>query len=57
MWIKRPDDIKSSEITDETHYLDRRKFLAAAGVLGAASAGLLACSTDAHGSNATDDTA
>src|SRR5690349_23673634 len=52
MWIKRPDDIGSSEITDEKLYLDRRKFLAAAGILGAASAGLLACSTDAQGTNA-----
>jgi sulfoxide reductase catalytic subunit YedY len=51
MWIRRPDDIKSSEITDEKLYINRRRFLAAAGILGATGAGLLACSTDAQGSN------
>jgi methionine sulfoxide reductase catalytic subunit len=39
MLIKRPDDIKSSEITAEKHYLNRRKFLAAAGAVGAAAVG------------------
>jgi sulfoxide reductase catalytic subunit YedY len=37
MLIKKPDDIKSSEITPEEAYVDRRKFLA---VAGAAAAGL-----------------
>ncbi len=39
MLIKRPDDIKSSEITDEKHYVDRRKFIAAAGAVGVAAVG------------------
>ena len=40
MLIRRPPDIKSSEITDEAVYLDRRRFLRAAGfaALGAAAA-------------------
>ena len=38
MLIKKPDDIKSSEITSEELYLNRRKFLAVAGV---ATAGML----------------
>src|SRR4029079_13112836 len=32
MLIKKPTDIASSEITTEAQYLDRRKFLAAAGI-------------------------
>jgi sulfoxide reductase catalytic subunit YedY len=52
MWIKRPDDIPSSEITDEKLYINRRGFLLAAGVIGATGAGLLGCSSDAEGSNA-----
>ncbi|HEY9230198.1 MAG TPA: protein-methionine-sulfoxide reductase catalytic subunit MsrP [Gemmatimonadaceae bacterium] len=35
MLIKRPNDIKSSEITPEDGYLNRREFLAAAGVTAA----------------------
>jgi sulfoxide reductase catalytic subunit YedY len=40
MIIKRPSDIRPSEITDEAIYLDRRRFLQAAGfaALGAAAA-------------------
>ena len=38
MIIKRPNDIKSSEITPESVYVNRRKFLAAAAVTGAAAA-------------------
>jgi sulfoxide reductase catalytic subunit YedY len=34
---KRHDDVKSSEITPESVYLDRRAFLASVGVLGAAA--------------------
>jgi len=47
MLIRRPDDIKSSEITDEAVFLDRRRFmgtatgLAAASALAAAAPGLL----------------
>jgi sulfoxide reductase catalytic subunit YedY len=47
MLIRRPDDIKSSEITDEALFLDRRRFmgtatgLAAASALAAAAPGLL----------------
>lgn len=35
MLIRRADDLGSSEITPESFYLDRRAFLAAAGVIGA----------------------
>ncbi|MEP6493459.1 MAG: protein-methionine-sulfoxide reductase catalytic subunit MsrP [bacterium] len=41
MLIKKPNDIPSSEITPETQYVDRRKFLAVAGV---AAAGVLGTS-------------
>ena len=42
MLIKKPDDIKSSEITDESLYLNRRKFLQATGLVGSVAAtGLL----------------
>jgi len=42
MLIKRPADIKSSEITDEAVYLDRRRFMGgAAGLTAAAASGLL----------------
>ncbi|HEX5438184.1 MAG TPA: protein-methionine-sulfoxide reductase catalytic subunit MsrP [Gemmatimonadaceae bacterium] len=42
MLIRKPDDIPSSEITDERTYFNRRKFIAAAGGLGlAAAAGVL----------------
>ena len=39
MLIKKPEDIRSSEITPEGVYVNRRKFLAAAGV---AAVGLVA---------------
>jgi methionine sulfoxide reductase catalytic subunit len=39
MLIKKADDIRSSEITPESLYLNRRKFLAAAGLVGAAALG------------------
>src|SRR5215470_4890363 len=35
MLIKKPDDIPSSEITPESAYLNRREFLAAAGLTAA----------------------
>jgi len=35
MLIKKPSDVKSSEITDKEIYLNRRKFMAAAGVMAA----------------------
>ena len=38
MIIKKPDDIRSSEITPERDYFNRREFLRAAGVLGVAGA-------------------
>ena len=38
MIIKRPDDIRSSEITPEHVYVNRREFLRAAGLIGVASA-------------------
>jgi sulfoxide reductase catalytic subunit YedY len=34
MLIRRPADVASSDITAETHYFNRREFLAAAGVAG-----------------------
>jgi sulfoxide reductase catalytic subunit YedY len=39
MLIKKASDIRSSEITPESMYLNRRKFLAAMGIAGAAAAG------------------
>ena len=36
MLIKKADDIRFSEITPKTLYLDRRKFLAGVGITGAA---------------------
>jgi len=39
MLIKKADDIRSSEITQKSLYLNRRKFLVAAGLAGAAAAG------------------
>jgi len=42
MLIKNPDDIKSSEITDEKHFLNRRDFIRAAALVTTATAtGLL----------------
>jgi methionine sulfoxide reductase catalytic subunit len=45
MVIKKPDDVRSSEITPEELYHGRREFLRKAGLLGiaAASAGMLGC--------------
>jgi sulfoxide reductase catalytic subunit YedY len=37
MLIKKPQDIPSSEVTDKRLYLNRRKFIAGAAVLGAAA--------------------
>ena len=39
MLIKKADDIRSSEITPKSLYLNRRKFLVAAGLAGAAATG------------------
>jgi len=39
MLIRKPDDVRSSEITEERDYLNRRKFIAAVGVAGAAVVG------------------
>lgn len=57
MLIKRADDVRSSEITDEKLYINRRLFLASAGTLGLAAAGLLACGGDgeARASDPVDD--
>jgi sulfoxide reductase catalytic subunit YedY len=42
MVIKKPDDVKSSEITDKRHYLNRRKFLRGAVLAGSvATTGLI----------------
>ena len=40
MLVRRTDPIGSSEITPEAHYLNRREFLAAAGLLGAGLTGV-----------------
>jgi methionine sulfoxide reductase catalytic subunit len=54
MLIRKPSDIRSSEITDEKHYLNRREFMRAAGVLGiGAAAGVVAAPMLA---SASDDT-
>ena len=42
MLIKRASDIRSSEITDEKTYLNRREFIRAAGATALAAAGALA---------------
>jgi methionine sulfoxide reductase catalytic subunit len=52
MLIRKPSDIRSSEITDESVYLNRREFMRSAGVLGlGAAAGIVlpasaACAAD-----------
>ena len=38
MLIRRPDDIRASEITDERLYVNRRQFIATSGLLGVAGA-------------------
>src|SRR5918999_3901245 len=44
MVIKKPDDIKASEITPREVYLNRRQFIAAAGTLAiSAGAGMAGC--------------
>ncbi len=62
MLIKRPSDLKSSEITDKEVYLNRRQFMGAAGSLAlAGAAGMLApgllsakAATTAYGGKALD---
>ena len=46
MIIRRPNDIRPSEITDESLYVNRRRFLALTGALGAVAAGLAGCKRD-----------
>jgi sulfoxide reductase catalytic subunit YedY len=49
MFIKKPDDIPSSEITPEGIYLNRRQFMGKAGALGlglVAASSLAGCSAD-----------
>jgi methionine sulfoxide reductase catalytic subunit len=49
MLIKKPDDIRSSEITSKSTYLTRRKFLTGAAATGAAiAAGLYLRNHDGH---------
>jgi len=59
MLIRRPPDIRPSEITEERVYLNRRAFIkAAAGAAGAAAAGLtlpLAAAGALEGRQGTDD--
>ncbi len=47
MLIKKPADIRSSEITDRTLYLNRREFLRTTAGVAAAGAGILAVGEDA----------
>ena len=49
MLIKKPSDLKYSDVTDERTYLRRREFLQiGAGLMGATAGGLLtACGSDA----------
>jgi sulfoxide reductase catalytic subunit YedY len=60
MLIRKASDIRPSEITDEAVYLNRRKFLAQAGLAGAALAashpalGLMARSDEAEGRRLAD---
>ena len=52
MLIRRPDDVRSSEITPEGLYLDRRRFLRAAGLVAASAAAgpaLAACGSSSGG--------
>src|SRR4051794_36274725 len=64
MLIKRPSDIRSSEITDKKVYLNRRQFIQAAafGTAGVAAAGALgsdilsAATPAAHGRKLTNIT-
>ena len=39
MLIKKANDIRSSEITPKSMYLNRRKFLSAMGIAGVTAAG------------------
>ena len=49
MLIKRPSDIRSSEITDQKLYLNRREFLnAASGTVAAAALGVIGTETLVH---------
>jgi len=52
MLIKRPPDIKSSEITPETVYVNRRRLLKAAGLSGLSMLTGAACAQDSQGNNA-----
>ena len=63
MLIRKPDDIRASEITDEKDYVDRRKFLGRIGGVGlAALAGsslltgssLLGCDTSSARADSMD---
>jgi sulfoxide reductase catalytic subunit YedY len=57
MLIRRPDDVRSSEITPERDYLDRRRFLgtaAAAVAMAAAAPSTLATCTRAEGAQADE---
>ena len=64
MLIGKPADVRSSEITDERLYLDRRRFLGRAGAIGLATAAsalagstlLQACARPDGGGDAEDTT-
>jgi sulfoxide reductase catalytic subunit YedY len=49
MLIKKPNDIRSSEITDESLYFNRREFLKSSGLYGLAAAGLTLAARPAFG--------
>jgi sulfoxide reductase catalytic subunit YedY len=55
MLIRRKDDLKSSEITPESLYVDRRAFLAAAGIVGVGALAGLAPRAWASGTGAPQE--
>jgi sulfoxide reductase catalytic subunit YedY len=59
MLIKKPDDIRSSEITSEADYMNRRQFVGTAGALGlgVVAAGSLAACGNGEGQLKTDSAA
>jgi sulfoxide reductase catalytic subunit YedY len=60
MLIKKPEDIRSSEITPEDAYLNRRQFMGKAGALGlglVAASGLAGCGDDTRTFSSDGDVA
>ena len=57
MLIQRPSTIKPSEITSESVYFDRRRFLQRAAAAGTLMLGGVACSNETQGADAIDENA